>query len=429
MKKLFMAMILAITTLLLAGCLEELASDESIAAIGVHYNDGLSVHGGLAQLTQPLGIQRLDVEEDEESDASIRAQSIKIGVTHPGNDNVGQILNFFGSGVDFYELTHADLRSPERLNEFFAIFINCGSHDAQPRVLRTYVEQGGIVYASDHAGGPLTVAFPDVFQYEVVVPSLTVRSANIPHASLASHMDIDNLDVIFNLGSWYVISELSEDATVYIEGYVPSHGHVPLAVSFEYGDGTVFFTSFHNNAQATSHMIDFIEYLVFRIKFIEADRTQSLRAASEGFEFQGQVFGFFARSSAPAGNIVIADAEAAPAAMAAERSQDAFQQTFQYNFLEGEGFMLMVEAGGESFILRLRDPLGNIYYISEHGKLISRELVSSGPTALQHVFESIEDEYGVKVRNTIGGEWRFTIIADDAPADAVFAVGIATQAP
>jgi len=424
-KYLITTLILTMTAFLFAGCVEY---DIFTAIRGPQIDDNYP------EPTLPLGVQRAD-DNNSHDDAPSRVSAppqdtIKIGVTHPSHDNVGQILNFFGNGVDFYALECDDLGNLERLSEFYAIFINCGSHDSvNSRVLRSYVTQGGIVYASDLAGRPLTSAFPDMFEYTVVDPSLTVRNADIPHSSLASHMGIEQLDVIFNMGGWYVITELSEDATAYIEGYVPGHGTAPLAISFEYGEGTVFFTSFHNNAQATSYMIDFIEYLIFRIKFIEADRTQSLRAASEEFEFQGQVFGFFARSSAPVGDAFAAEAEAAemPMAMEADSSQAVQQQTFQYNFVEGENFMLMVEAHGENFTLRLRDPLGNVHYISEHGDLISRELTSSSPRVSQLIFENIEGEYGVRVRNAIGGEWSFTIVAEDANSDAVFAVGIATQ--
>jgi len=435
MKKMLLTVILAITTLFIAGCATPSGYlNYPPEIIGLH-----CCHEG-EQDVQPLSLPRMGPIDDDtvntEDDRSrkVTNEVIKIGVTRPSHDNVGQILNFFGAGMDFYEVTATDLRNLERLSRFYAVFINCGSHDdVEPRVLRSYVAQGGIVYASDLAGSPLITAFPGIFEYRVIDPSLTVRDASIPHASLASHMRISELDVIFNMGGWYVITELSEDATIYIEGYVPRRGVAPLAISFEYGDGTVFYTSFHNNAQATSHMINFIEYLVFRIKFIEADRTQSLRAASEGFDFQGQVFGFFARSSSPAGmsaatpSLSVAMDSADSEAMAMAPAPQAADQNFQYTFNQGESFMLMVEAGGASFTLRLYDPNGNIYYLSQRGQLISSDLISGGP-AVPPIFETIEGD-GVRVRNVTGGEWRFTIIADDAATDTVFAIGIAVQAP
>ena len=442
MKKLLSAIILTITSLLLVGCIY---SENSIAIIEPQTEPDYTMeyalyccgeyipYKDLGQLTQPLSIQRPD-NEDDERPLDSPDRPVRIGVTHPSHDNVGQILNFFGRGVDFYELSCADLRNIERLSKFYAIFINCGSHDSvDSRVLRSYVGQGGVVYASDLAGRPLTLAFPDMFEYAVVEPSLTVRNADIAHTSLASHMGVSQLDIIFNMGGWYVITELSEYATTYIQGYVPNHGEAPLAISFNYGYGTVFYTSFHNNAQATSDMVNFIEYLVFRIKFIEADRGLALRAQSEGFEYRGAVFGFFARTSAPAGAMASSDAMFSPEAMdasapmASELAQHTVQEFFQYTFNNGEDFMLMIETGGESFTLRLYDPSGNIYYLSERGELISYYMIAGEP-ALPPIFESIHG-YGVRVRNVAGGEWGFAIIAENAACDAVFVVGIATLAP
>lgn len=438
MKKILSAIILVTALFLLAGCLaNEVLVTTALPQAEPEYPHIHTANENIEQVAGSLDIERITVPPDEEPPDTPN-RPLKIGVTHPHHDNVGQILRFFGAGLDFYELTHSDLRDARRLSEFYAIFINCGSHNnLDARVLRSYVEQGGIVYASDLAGGPLSLAFADMFEYEVVSPSLTVRNAEIVHTSLASHMRIDELDIVFNMGSWYVITSLYENAVTYIKGYVPRHGTVPLAMSFNYGEGTVFFTSFHNNAQVTSNMIDFIEYLIFRIKFIEADRSQAYAAEREGFEFRGQVFGFAsaerttARAMAEAGIMAAPSpgattfalgADSAPSPQAASPPQSAYRESFQYTFSNGENFMLMVEAGGESFKLRLNDPLGNVFYISERGELISQSLISGSAP----VFESI-DGYGVLARNVTGGQWRFRIIAEDAADDAVFAIGIATQ--
>ncbi|MCL2564263.1 MAG: hypothetical protein FWE24_00425 [Defluviitaleaceae bacterium] len=422
MKKLLLTLILAVTVLILAGCL---ASEVSIVTIDppiepVHPH----IHVDPIQGNDSLNLQITSTVPGGERGLTSSDQLLKIGVTHAHHDNVGQILRFFGAGVDFYELSHSDLSNLEKLSEFFAVFINCGSHNGlNSRILRAYVEQGGIVYASDLAGEPLAAAFPDMFEYMAVEPSLTVRNADIVHSSLASHMRINQLDVVFNMGGWYVITNLAEEATTYISGHVPNHGTVPLAISFNYGEGTVFYTSFHNSAQVTSNMINFIEYLIFRIKFIEADRSQTYIAAREGFDFQGQVFGFLRGRESAADQMAEAGViAAAPAASEPAPSSEA-RESFQYTFNNGENFMLMIESGGESFTLRLNDPLGNVFYISERGELISQNLISGTAP----VFEGI-DGFGVRVRNVTGGEWRFRIIADDAPDDATFAVGIATQA-
>lgn len=407
-----------------------------VLAVGLLFNVGCEV-------LEPIELDPIEEVAD---------QDVRIGITHPSHDNVGQVLMFFGGGVNFYVLSDDDMGCLDRLSEFYAVFINCGSHHyIQPRLLRAFVNGGGVAYISDLASAPLIYAFPGMMDIDVVGPSMTVNGARITHSSLASHMGVSDLDVVFNMGGWHVVTELADNATTYIQGYIPGHGLAPLALSFNYGDGTVFYTSFHNNAQATSHMVSFIEYLVFRIKFIEADRGLADRAQREGFEYRGAVFGFLGEGETLARAMAVAeagalmpptvamapgadyavDADAADAvfsaAAAPQQAQQPFipQRFFQYTFDEGDDFMLMIEAGVESFKLRLYDPYGNTFYLTERGELISYYPVSDAPVILPE-FESI-DGHGVLVRAAAGGEWGFVIVADDAANDATFVVGIAIQ--
>ncbi|MCL2353591.1 MAG: hypothetical protein FWC69_03055, partial [Defluviitaleaceae bacterium] len=370
MKRLLRAGMLAIGLLMFAGCavVDECGDPPSCdggygAGYGYHDCDKEPpCQGAYYPDRHNIAIDRYQ-ESDEEA--------IRIGITNAVHDDVGQILMFFGGGVDFSVVSSRDMSSLQRLSEFYAIFINCGSHsDIDEDILRAYVEQGGIVYASDLASTPLARAFPGVFRYTSVSSSMTVRGADVTHTSLASHMGVSSLDVVFNMGGWNVITQLSEEATVYIEGYIPNHGTSPLAISFEYGDGMVFFTSFHNNAQATSSMVIFVEYLIFRMKHIEADRHLAERAERAGFVHSGNVFGFFG-AARNVGNVMAA-AEGAGANFSMDMMEDsaelesffamapttsapslASQQTFSYNFGEGVDFMLMVEASGQPFTIRL----------------------------------------------------------------------------
>jgi len=367
-----------------------------------------------------------------EGGGEVEREVLKIGITHASHDNVGQILHYFGGGANFVSLGHEELNNLEQLREFYAIFVNCGSHVViNPRILQSYVYQGGIVYASDLAATPLAQAFPGMFTYASVSPDMTVRSAQIPHSTLASHMGVDALDVIFNMGGWNVITQISEGVTTYIQGNVPGHGVSPLAISFEYGEGAVFFTSFHNNAQATNHMINFIEYLIFRIKFIEADRTMQYLAQAHGFDYSGQMFGFFAdaNTSFRAWDVGITAsaplADAFEMAMALEADGEAGFGSgtgiFRYTFAENMDFLLMVDAAGQDFTLVLNDPRGNIFHASHNGEVY---VVQGNPSPMPN-FETIAG-LGIRVSGGASGQWSFAVIADDAHDDATFAIGIAT---
>ena len=332
--------------------------------------------------------------------------NIRIGVTDAAHDNVGQILRYFGTGVDFYRLSAAAFNDTQILNSFYAIFINCGSQDVvNSRNLTQFVYQGGVVYASDHASRPVIAAFPGVFSFSTVDREVTVRNAEIVHSTLAAHMGMTNLDVVFNMSSWHAVSTLDENATVYIRGNVPGRGTIPLAFSFNYGRGTVFYTSFHNNAQATMEMIDFIEYLVFRIKLIEVDREMAERAAREGFHYRGQMFGIL--------------------------SEEGDYESFLYTFDDDE-FMLMFDG---DFDITLTDPLGNEFRVRQRGDSISFEPTAPGAAAppTEMAFEAMEGG-GVRVQGGEQGEWGIAVAAAPSPAapgdaalePAIFALGIAT---
>jgi hypothetical protein len=373
--------------------------EPSILSIVAAANGGYPENGTTGDTPQP------DPYDDPYAKDLPDTEELRIGVTNPGFDDIGWILRHFGAGVEFFNLTRSDLNNLEGLSQFYAIFINCGGHDlVNPRVLRDFVYQGGVVYASDHAGGPLSEAFPGIFSY-ITQESQTVRRADIVHSTLASHMGTTHLDVIFDMGGWYAITYLDENATVYIRGSVLGLGMTPLAFSFNHGLGTVFYTSFHNSAQATLDMIDFIEYLVFRIKLIEIDREMAARAEREGFRYRGQVFGMTAPGVA--------------------------SEPFFYTFDQDE-FMLMLDGAQGNFVLTLTDPYGNIFKIDQLGEIVQFVPTPGAPPPPSGMrFEPMEGG-GIRIIGGPTGEWSFTITTDasDLDAEAVaptpFAIGIGT---
>ena len=373
---------------------------------------------------------------------------IRIGVTASSFDNVGQILRHFGDGVDFYHVSSRDFANIDLLSGFYAIFINCGSHQqVNPRVLNTFVYNGGVVYASDHAGRALRSAFPGMIDFFTNNSGQMVYDADITHSTLASHMRMDTIDVRFNMGGWYSITELSDCATIYIEGVLRDGEQTPLAVSFNYGAGQVFFTSFHNSAQATFNMINFIEYLIFRIKNVEADRNFQETAEREGFAYRGQVFG-------GAGQAAVAMAPPAPMADGAPMPTPApgsafmppaaqapgltgldsdwaddiqitiagddapmgmapgpafappalWEEYFRYTFT-GTGFMLMINpgTGGTLYYVTLIDPAGNRFTIYRDGTIITDAPADQTPD----ITLEYNDGYRVQVMNFTSGEWQF----------------------
>ena len=366
-------------------------------------------------------------EYDEYDENYDYEASLKIGVSAPHFDDVGHILRHFGAGVDFYTLSHEDASNLERLKEFYAIFINCGSHaHFNYEVLNSYVYQGGIVYASDLAGNVLQQAFPGIVEFESS-PSQMVSDANIAHSTLSAHMRLSYIDVIFDLDNWFAITSLDSGATIYIEGELRTHGLTPLAMSFNYGEGTVFYTSFHNSAQATANMINFIEYLIFRIKNVEVDRNLQDIAEREGFRYRGAVFAAprAGLATAPAaGSAAEADSDffAGGAAAAPAPLAPAGPESFSYTF-EGQDFMLMFGPGSAFYYVTLTDPHGNIFTVDNYGT-VTGEITA--PSVMQPTITlEVSDGYRIRVTNVTPGEWRFFAVPRDNYS--AFMIGIAVM--
>ena len=394
-----------------------------------------------------------EIESIEEPDYPVDRPLI--GVTHASTDNVGQILRVFSRGAEIQIVE--GVHTARQLISFSGIFINCGSHHGiSSEALREYVYGGGVVYASDHAGYNIKAAFPGLFDYEVVSAALSVRNASVVHSGLVSHMGLEYFNIEFDMGGWYIITQMPGNATTYIQGYIPGHGVTPLAISFNYGEGTVFFTSFHNSAQASGSMIDFIGYLVFRTLFIEAEEDMRRIAEEYGFRYENSVFGFFMQQrqytefgefagyenaagqfeAGTFGDAVMNAPVVADSDMGDLEASDGFDSVFsaenntiqqieQGHFIHAanadESFMLMIDTSLVNFIIEMKCPAGRHFYLNTRG-----ELLLSVPNSLE--FEPVTGRHGVIVRNASEGDWGFRVIdLGEGGEGNTVAIGIAVS--
>jgi len=158
--------------------------------------------------------------------------------------------------------------------------------DAIVTILHDYVDNGGYVYATDWTYDLIEAAFPDMIEF--VGDDLDLDAAQLGEPQtingrvvddeLMEFLEMDSgsneVAVDFNYDAWAVISSVSSDATVLLEGdfvYKDGADHIelhdaPLAVVFEVGDrgGKVIFTSFHTEAQFTTDVQRMIDFLVLQ---------------------------------------------------------------------------------------------------------------------------------------------------------------------
>lgn len=190
------------------------------------------------------------------------------------------------------------------LDEYDVIFLDCGMRGSGEYVyndagirddqiagddravenLREYVEFGGQVYASDWAYELVERAFPDMIDFfgeDTSIDAAQVGAAGtvvarVVNEELREHLELpegaDELNVVFNNGSWAVMSSaqgevlISADVT-YRDSAAAQDvviADAPLLVAFDVGQrgGRVIYTAFHNDAQPTDDVLRIIEYLV-----------------------------------------------------------------------------------------------------------------------------------------------------------------------
>lgn len=147
--------------------------------------------------------------------------------------------------------------------------------------LRTFVQQGGSLYASDWAWNfvegvrPTAIDFygDETMGYNVVVGAAGEFEAEVTNAELEGFLGSDSLHVSMDLDNWAVIESVGPGTVTYVRGPVTlwdgyfdtvTIGTRPLLVGFRpfTGGGLVLYTTFHYHSQGESEMLDVLRYLI-----------------------------------------------------------------------------------------------------------------------------------------------------------------------
>lgn len=196
-----------------------------------------------------------------------KSQRKKIYVTSKRYDNIAEVL-------DSMNLPHESFSGKFDCD---ILFINCGTKDAiDSRKLAEFVKYGGCLYASDWAGEFVNAAFPGMISLEKKGKKGDV-TADVIDLEL---MQITGrqIKVSFDLSNWQIIK--STKAKVLLRAsqsaYCPG---VPIMISFTYGKGVVFYTSFHNHKQASEKEKMLLQLLL--LKQMGAQSNQSIEQVGE----------------------------------------------------------------------------------------------------------------------------------------------------
>lgn len=191
----------------------------------------------------------------------------KIYVTSPGWDNIGEVLD--SMGVSFAPFT-ADY-------DCDLLFVNCGTSDQlDPAVLRRFVEAGGCLYSSDLTSSLVASTFPGIFRFSgsgsagmVAADIVDDELRQVAGASTAVH---------FDMGGWSILGACQGQTLVEAAAGTPYAGR-PLMVEVQFGEGAIFYTTFHNRAQASEQEKVLLELLV--LKQLSASANTTLAQASQ----------------------------------------------------------------------------------------------------------------------------------------------------
>ena len=141
--------------------------------------------------------------------------------------------------------------------------------------IRAYVEdEGGILIASDWAYDAVERVWPDQIEWmgddlvaddAQIGEAMTVQ-AEIVDESLSSAVGFAEISVAYDLSVWPVMESVSSEVTVHLTGGIKyregmeaySMLDAPLAASFSAGTGTVVYTTWRNQANHKTKMVELL---------------------------------------------------------------------------------------------------------------------------------------------------------------------------
>lgn len=156
------------------------------------------------------------------------------------------------------------------------LFINCGTSDTiNPKELAAFVYNGGCLYASDLASSHIQAAFPKMISFSNTGEKGKIK-ADVVDDELRQ-ITGNRIEIEFDLGCWSVLDK-TQGKILLKSSLGNKYSGKPIMVSFRYGKGIVFYTSFHNHAQASDKEKMLLQLLL--LKQIGASSNQSIEQVS-----------------------------------------------------------------------------------------------------------------------------------------------------
>jgi hypothetical protein len=266
---------------------------DSVLAVCLALALGLVYLLDRAPPTLPVTVTPIPVVLTPETPA---APPLRLAVTPHQYDDMGKLLRQLGSGFNYTEISLDDLQDVSKLVSFDVVFLTCGTVPEswsagdvgvagdRPGVrlirlneqivnrvkeaLRTFVGRGGTLYASDWRLDQLNWTFPELFDQEPIVPGeAQTLTAEVVDPGLRDLLG-PSVELKFDLPGWKPARFSGSQVTVYLRGSYLPHGNssaitAPLLIKVPFQQGTIIFTSFHNEKVNSELETKLLRFLVF----------------------------------------------------------------------------------------------------------------------------------------------------------------------
>ena len=254
------------------------------------------------------------VEQPDPEPAPVR--KLRLGVTPTGGafDDMGRLLDSLGEGYRYQAFPLDDLRNRNKMSELDVIFLTCsgvptawlgkkigqgeraGTDVYEPnekvlhevsQSLKEFVRRGGTLYASDLHYKLIAPAFEEfATPTKAAVGKPQDISAQVVDPGLRELVGSE-MPLHFDQPGWFPAAFAGEKLVTYLRGrYQPEEGEAresAFLVKFPYHDGTVIFTSFHNEKQNSKTELELLRYLVFSAVTAEEETRVQRTMVRGGF--------------------------------------------------------------------------------------------------------------------------------------------------
>ena len=261
------------------------------------------------------------IVEPKKTEAPPPSKPLRLAVTPRQYDDMGKLLAGLGSGFKYTNFPVDDLQDVSKLVEYDVLFLTCaafppewmlggdlgagdrpGTHRARlndeiigrvREALRTFVGRGGTIYASDWRLQLIRLCFPELFAGQEIETGMAQSlTAEVVDPGLRDVLG-STVELKFELPGWFPAQFDDEKVTVYLRGPYRSTGGAstvvaPLLIKVPFEQGTIIFTSFHNERVNSVVADKLLRFLVFAAVTAKETAEAKKMMISGGFSPQKQ---------------------------------------------------------------------------------------------------------------------------------------------